>query len=916
MTLPIGFQQPLWLLLLPLVLVVWHLGRRRVGRRWRIATVLRAALLALLVLALAEPILRVPVAGVRVAFVADRSLSITSNDARAETGFVRDALARMHPDDEAGVVTFAGQPLLQSPVAPRLGVDELATAPEPDATDIGAGIDLARAVLPRDGARRIVVLSDGAENAGNAVAAARRAAADGIAVDAVPLGATAPPEILVDDLATPAEVHVGEAYEVRAVLRATVPVQAAVTLSRDGTPIATRRVAVAPGETAVSFTDRVTSESLLRYRVDVAAPPFSLPGNNHGEALVVVRGAPRVLFVAEDPTVLPESLARQGLRVDVRTPDQVPTLPTGFAPYGSVVLDDIGASDLSAAQQEGLQTFVGALGGGLVAVGGPHSYGVGRYAGTPLETILPVRMDVRQQTALPTVAVVLVLDTSGSMEAFGSELAKEDLAKEIASSTIDLLSEHDQIGVITFDQTYRWLVPPTEARFKDRILNEVARISAGGGTLMYPPLVGAERFLVKSPAKVRHVIVMSDGLTDPGDFHTLVSQMAREKLTVSTVAIGSDADLTFMRNVARWGNGRSYVAKDFYDIPEIFTTEALIAVRSYVVEEPTPLARVGQAPTLVDVGTPPPIAGYVAAVAKPTADVALEGPRRDPVLATWQYGLGRAVAFTSDDGARWTSGWAAWPDAARFWSQAIRWTLRDEGAGLYLSLARDPRGSDARLILDARHPDGSSWDGLTVAAAVQGPGGSRRPLEVTQTAPGRYEATWPAAVPGTYAVTVAARGAGGAVGTRAGGLVIPYSPELRDPGGNPALLAQLTEATGGSLLHSPDEAFRPGSGQGQADGWPPIAGLAAALLLAEVTVRRVPAVAQRVGDLSAAIAAVFGGRGVDRPGRQAEDDAYASADRWAAEEARFAEEEKLRGASMNEAARLYIARLRGGGKTR
>ena len=275
--------------------------------------------------------------------------------------------------------------------------------------------------------------------------------------------------------------------------------------------------------------------------------------------------------------MLPEWLTRQGLRVDVRTPDEVPTLPAALVPYGSVVLDDIGASDLSGAQQEALQTFVGALGGGLVAVGGPHSYGVGGYAGTPLETILPVRMDVRQQTALPTVAVVLVLDTSGSMEAFGSELAKEDLAKEIASSTIDLLSEHDQIGVITFDQTYRWLVPPTEARFKDRILDEVARISAGGGTLMYPPLVGAERFLVKSPAKVRHVIVMSDGLTDPGDFHTLVSQMAREKLTVSTVAIGSDADLTFMRNVARWGNGRSYVAKDFYDIPEIFTTEALLA---------------------------------------------------------------------------------------------------------------------------------------------------------------------------------------------------------------------------------------------------------------------------------------------------------------------------------------------------
>jgi hypothetical protein len=519
-------------------------------------------------------------------------------------------------------------------------------------------------------------------------------------------------------------------------------------------------------------------------------------------------------------------------------------------------------------------------------------------------------MDVRQQTALPTVAVVLVIDASGSMEAFGNELAKEELAKEIASSVIDLLGEHDQIAVITFDENYHWLVPPTEARNRDRVLDQVSRLQAAGGDAMYPAMDAGYGFLKKSRAKIRHMIVLSDFLVDPGDYQTAATTMAQQKITTSTVAIGDDADLKFARNLARWGLGRSYVAKDLYAIPQIFATEATVATRSYMVEEPTPLTRTGAGPTLQDLPTPPPIAGYVATVAKPSADVALMGPRRDPVLAAWHYGLGRSVAFMSDDGTRWTTAWASWPGAARFWSQAVRWTLRRPGDGLFLSLSHDWGTAAGRIVVDARRPDGTLWNGLAVHAAVDGPAGPSA-LDLEQTAPGRYEGTWSASVPGTYMVTVVARDAAGAVGTGAAGLAVPYSAELRMPGGNTALLAQLTEASGGVLLHRPEDAFRPGRGQGQRDGWPPLAGLAGALLVTEVAIRRVPALAQRMGDAWAAVAGVVRGRGAD-PARQAEDAAYAAADRWAIDDAKFAEEEKLRAASMDHAARIYIARLRDG----
>jgi uncharacterized membrane protein len=912
MTAPLSFERPWALALLLLVLLAASLGRRRSGARWRVATVLRAATLGFLVIALAGPVIRVPVTAVNVVFAVDRSLSITPAGRRAQEIFVRGALDGMRPHDRAGAVTFAGHPVLRLPVTARPALDDLGAALDPDATDIGSAIDLAVRMLPGDGVRRVVVLSDGGENRGDAAAAARVARQAGVIIDAVPIPRGTIDEVLVESVSAPQEVHLGERYDVRAALRSTTSADAIVTLSRDGVVVTTKRVALAPGEVVIPFAETATEAGTVRYRVDVDATPDTIPENNHAEALVVVRDQPRVYFVAAGPTQLPRWLRGQGLRVDVRTPEEVPPNPAGLAAYRTVVLDDVSALDLSRAQQETIRSFVGTAGGGLVVIGGGHSYGVGGYAGTPLEDALPVTMDVRQTMALPTVAIVLVIDTSGSMDAFGTELAKEELAKEIASSVIDLLGEHDQIGVITFDQEYRWLVPLTEARERTRVLDQIARLRAGGGTLMYPPLRRAWDVLRHSPAKIRHTIVLSDGLTDPGDFRGIVATMARDRITISTVAIGRDADLDFMRNLARWGGGRSYIAKDLYSVPKIFTAEALMAVRSFIVEEPVPLTRRGEGPTVAGLTPPPAIRGYVATAPKPSSDVAFVSPRGDPVLATWQYGLGRAVAVTSDDGLRWTAPWTSWPDAARFWSQAVRWTLGDDAPGLHLVAALGRDGASAHAVLNARRIDGGPWDGMDVRGAVTAPDGKTGAIALRQTAPGRYEGTWSAEHQGVYTLTVLARDGQRAGGTRTVGLVVPYSPEYRLPSSNPGLLSRVVETTGGAFLDRPEDAFRRGRGSGQRETWPELSGLALALLLAEVTVRRLPALGQHLALAASAITRWTGrSRAASRAAHTEGDAAYAAADRWAVEDARFAEEESLRAASMEQAARIFISRLRG-----
>lgn len=904
-----SWERPLAFLLLPLVAVVLGLGRRHRGRRWHAATYLRAAGVFLLVLALAGPAVPVPDRGARVLFLVDRSLSVTAEGRAQEDSAVARAVAAMRPQDRAGIVAFGGTPVLSSPPEPSLPLVDPGTVPEPDATDIAAAIEFGLRVLGSEGTRRLVLLSDGAATQGHAVAAARAAAATGVTIDAIPVGGPTGPEVLVDSVRAPPVARVGEQVEVDPVLWASDPADAVVVLRRNGQVVGRRRLGLRPGFTAVRFLDHLDSPGVLRYGVEVTASPDTLAANNRGGAVVVVQGRPQVLFVARSPASLPRWLGGQHLSVDVRPPDALPADLVGLAPYGAVVLDDVPATDLSAGQQETLRRYVDHMGGGLVVIGGPHSYGVGGYAGTPLEDVLPLRMDVRQRAAVPTVAVVVVIDSSGSMEAFGSELAKEELAKEIASSVIDHLSPHDQIGVLSFDQEYRWLVPLTEARYRGQILDQVARIRAGGGTVMYPALAEAHRALTRSAARLRHVVVLSDGLTETGDFRALASAMARERITVSTVAIGGDADVGFMRELARWGGGRSYVAKDLYSIPEIFTTEAFLAVRSYIVEERTPLERRGRgASPLEGIPSPPPVEGYVAATAKDRADVVLASPRSDPVLATWRYGLGRVAAFTSDDGLRWTASWATWRDVAHFWSQLVRWTLRDEGRGLYL-LVSSARGT-ARAVLEARHPDGGPWDGLRVLGDVELPAGGHRTVVFDQTAPGRYEAAWQASVPGVYTVTAAARDHRSSVGTRSAGVVVPYSPELRPATGGAALLSQIVETSGGRILRDPGEAFRRGPGTGRQDAWPLLASLALGVLVVEVAVRRAPALVQQLALVGAWLQFRRSADPLRAARRREEDAAYDSADRWAAEDARYADERTRAQRSMEEAAQVYISRLR------
>ncbi len=880
----------LWLRTSPAVI-------RQVRGLGRAQPVLRVVVVGFLLLALAGLEITRGGRDLAVVFTLDLSNSVSTAERQRALNLARAAAATRHQGDRFALVTFGAAPIVAEGLSetPRLAP---AARPSAQRTDIGAAIRTALGLLPPSGARRIVLMTDGQDTAGGAAEAAALAAAGGVEIGIVPLGQVGAADARVDALQAPAEVQVGERFEVRIWAEASEAAAGTLRLLLAGREVWRSPVRLSAGRTLLRVPQQAGRTGALTYEARLDVTPDDLPDNNRGFAVVQVAGAPTVLYAARENGPLPRWLRAQGLTVREIPPEALPAEATPLAGFTAVVLDDVPATILSPAQMRALRDYVAAMGGGLVAVGGPHSFGVGGYAGTDLEAALPLSMDVRHRVAIPSVAVILVIDASGSMGSFGPEIAKVELAKEAAQSVIDLLAERDLIGVIAFDQAPHWLVRPTESRQRDRILAQVSRITAGGGTNLYPALQEAYKALQPAEAKVKHIIILSDGQTDPGDFERLVGRMARGRITVSSVAIGKDADQEIMRDLAAWGRGRYYFTHDLYTIPQIVTAEAVLATRAYLIEERFRPLLSPASPLLRGLSLPP-LRGYVATAAKPSATLHALTPQQDPLLASWQFGLGRAVAFVSDARPRWAAEWLGWPEAALFWSRLVRWTIAPPFSPL--DVQAQVEGDQVRVVLDARDREGTLLTDLEARAQIIGQS-ELAPLE--QTAPGRYEGFLAVDEPGGYLITVEARRLGRVVAAGRTAVAVPYSSELASPAAGLAGLSRLVEVAGARVMTSPAEILAPpaSGGERHVPAWPPLTVAALGLFVAEVTLRRLPVVREMVGRGAVVLLAWL--RQAPPPPTE-EDREYETADQW-----RPAPGEEEASADMEQAARLYIARLR------
>ena len=815
----IALDTPLALLLLVPALAVTlglHLAaRRHLGsRRRRMALFVRTALLAALVLALAGLQIVLPVNRLATVFVVDLSDSIGNAGHEDALAFLRETLADKPDGDVAGIVAFGKQALVERLPSEQTEIDRIASIPVTSATDIGAALRLATALFPDDAQKRIVLLSDGNDTTGGGQAEAALAAAQGVRIETRRIGPGAIDEVLVERLTTPSTANLGESIEATAEIRSTVAQPATVRLFADGALVKTQAVDLEAGVTRVTFDVTPTEAGFHTFRAVVEAARDTFSQNDRADSNTIVKGAPRTLVLAGDDTVAAElvaALESQRQAVDTIVPEALPTDFASLASYDSVVMVDVPRLRLSDRQLTALQVYVRDLGKGLVMIGGPESYGAGGYQKTPIEEALPVDMGVRDRQKEPDIALVVVIDQSGSMAAChcnsfdrgsGTGIAgvrKVDIGKEAILRAAAALTARDEIGVVGFNEAAHWVVHTQPLGNIADLQGQIAGIEPDGQTNIFAGLDQAVQSLETATATRRHIILLTDGWSSSGQYDQILARMKADGITLSTVGAGGGAN-PFLQQLAQQGGGRYYAAANPASIPDIFLKETQQVSGQQIVEESFFPQQVSSSPILrgLDQGLPR-LLGYNGTTIKPAAQGVLVTERLDPLLAQWQYGLGRAVAWTSDSTGRWARNWVGWSGFNRFFSQLVSWTFPGEETG-GIEATFESTGDTTGLHVQSVGPDGSPRDFYSTSAVVVGPDLEPRTVNLVQTAPGVYDAPLGEIDPGAYAVRVTQTKPGASPLGRTIGLVAQTPAEYRALGANEPYLASLRSATGGHAV--------------------------------------------------------------------------------------------------------------------
>jgi Mg-chelatase subunit ChlD len=865
------FTSPLlliFLLLVPLAAWMGWPARGAARRREVISLILRLTILLCLILSLAglETVQRGD--NLAVVFLMDVSDSMPQEAIGTEAAYVRDALRLMKPDDRSALILFGADALVERSMSPVRELEAITSAPVTNQTNLAEAIQLGLALFPSGYAKRMVILSDGVQTSGDALEAAKFAAASDVQIVAVPFVNQTGAEVSVTDVNVPTYLRQNEQFDLNLSVEASAPTRAVVRVLAEGQILYEQTHELRRGTQTLSLPLTAGQPGFVKYQVQITPEQDSFYQNNRLDAYSQVEGPPRILVVAPEPgeslpggetrpdetSALLAALRAANLQVELVRPAHLPSdLPT-LAQYDSVVLVDVPARALGNNQMENLQAYVHDLGGGLVVIGGPTSYGVGGYFHTPLEKALPVEMQIKDEKRRPSLGIVFIIDHSGSMSEASGGVAKVELAKEATARSIEMLFPTDRVGVVAFDDSASWVVPMTDLSDPAQVISAIGSIRADGGTDILAGLQAMANVLPDDPAKAKHVILLTDGGADPAGIPELVHKLYTENgITLSTVGVGNDA-ASYLKDLAEIGAGRYHFTNDASSIPSIFTEETSLATRAYLVEEPFFPTLVNSSPILSGLNEVPRLYGYVASSPKDLAQVILQSEKKDPILATWQYGLGRSVAFTSDATGHWARDWVQWNGFPTFWIQAVRYTI-GSSSNTTLQMSVKPEAGRMQLTLEANDPRGEFLNGYQVQANIVSPGGEAQSVTLKQIAPGRYETSFDPKEQGVYLIHFSGQPGDGQARdsfVETIGWTLSYSPEYKYLDSDPDLLLRLVAMSGGKVGTSdPADIFTHDLKATRASRpvWPWLVLLAAILLPFDIASRRLIITRQDIAHL-------------------------------------------------------------------
>lgn len=845
------FTQPIYLLLILPIAAGLYFSFRQVGgmmkSRKRFAFALRFILASCLVIALAGPETRRPNEGMCTVFVVDRSDSISDSDKKSQVDFINEALKNLSTEDVATVIAFGKEPAAETVTGKIDRLDRIQSVVDGSASDVASAIRLASASFPDGKSKRIVLLTDGNETAGDLTEAASVAATEEIPIDHVIMGsAPRDGEVSISNIELPSETRVDQPFALKVTIDSNTAGSAMLNLDRDGVTIKKVAINLTPGKNNYVLNDSLTGTGFHRYRVTLDSSKDRDTRNNVGMGFISVKGKPRILVAQQDGkhTELADAIQKQGITVDLVSPSGLPIRPEEYQNYDAVIFNDLNAEFVHPSVQKTIQSAVRDTGIGFAMVGGENSFLPGGWYGSPIAEALPVDLNIRQRKSFPSTTILIISDTSGSMGMVEDGQPKVRLAAKAAEQTVMMMSANDKVGVVASTDGIEFVAPIQKLVNKESVIAQVRRLGVGGGGIyMKPSMEFAQKWLVPDESKVRHLIVLADG--SDCDLQEgcipIALAMRAQKITTTCVAIGDGPHVPFLKSLAAAGGGRFYLAEKASQLPAIFTQDAATMSRS-AIEEGAFYPKLAMGEEIlrgIDTDSMPALLAYCLSDTKPLTRVGMRTKKDDPLLATWQYGLGSTLAFTSDAQARWAAQWINWPGFGKFWAQAIRSISRRAANNTY-QIATNQSGSKGEVTIIARDANGNPVNTSPKEVRLAMPSGEFKPLNVTQVGPGEFKGTFSADEVGTYIATVAEDSATGPRVTSSG-FSVSYPPEYKSYRPNKPLLTQVSDMTKGMAVTDPRQAVRsvPEPGFSIQELWALFVLIAAILLPLDVAARRV-----------------------------------------------------------------------------
>ena len=738
---------PLWaLLLIPILGIAFFfsLVDRPPAFKWA-SFVCRVLAVILLIFALCRPFWVRESKDLHLVYLLDASESVEPASLREALSEIEKANHKLTNDDSWSLFLFGKKAKAATPAEVEAFVTECekgqADAEFRSASDLEGALSEIRLAFPANKARRVVLFSDGAAE-GDLERVMAQLEKERTDLHWQKLPGRTEPEAAIEDFEALSKIAFeGELTRLRVRLRTNTDMKANLRILHRGVAVAEQGVELLAGQTTTEVVDveMVTAGESV-WSAELVPEKDHFPINNKASLTVTVRGRPRVLVIHEQSEKMrgaARALREQGVELDLRGVRGLPDSLRGLLAFDGIILADVPATSLRPEQMRWLKDYVTKFGGGLMMLGSENTFGIGGYYRTPVEEVLPLVSRFEKEKEKPSLAMVLVIDKSGSMS--GEPIV---MARQAARATAELLSGRDQIAVLGFDSNPQLICDLTPASAQAQIAGAIDSLDAGGGTDLQPAMVQAREILEGASAKIKHIIAMTDGQTSPSNLVEISQEMADSGITVSTVALGGGAAGQLLSEMADAGRGRYYEAAEAQEVPQIFTRETMQASRSAIKEDLYASAPVSDHPMMAGYESVefPFVLGYVMTRAKPTAQVLLAAESGDPLLAVGRFGLGTGVAFTADLTERWGGEWLAWEGFGSFWAQVLRGALKKDNS---VGLGASTQVANGRWLVEINRNDdaGKPLGSVDWEAEVFDEDGKARPVEINEVGLGRYFAS-------------------------------------------------------------------------------------------------------------------------------------------------------------------------------